>query len=163
MEMTKSCVLSAPAQRVWEVLGEGFGDLRWVRSVSASSLDQPPRVGAVRTCEFEPSMLVSAGVARERLVEFDVERQTLAYELLDPSGPMRRAGSRWSVDAVEEGACVTVVSTIELRAWAWPMVPMLRVFIARVAGQTFEDLKTHVMRTPRADESTPPRSRPPGR
>lgn len=163
MEMTKSCVLSAPAQRVWELLGEGFGDLRWVRSVSASSLDQPPRVGAVRSCEFEPSLLVSAGVARERLVEFDPERRSLAYELLEPSGPMRRAGSRWSVDSVGDGARVTVVSTIELRAWAWPMTPMLRLFIARVAGQTFEDLKQHVMRTLQADESSRPPSRPPGR
>lgn len=160
MQITKSCTLNAPVQRVWDVLGEGFGDLRWVRSVSASSLEGELAVGAVRSCEFEPSLLVSSGVARERLVEFDPQRYTLAYELVEPSGPMRRAGSRWSVEPDGADARVTVVSTIELRPWAWPMTPMLRLFIGRIAGQTFDDLAQQLMRARRADESTAPQSRP---
>jgi hypothetical protein len=160
MQMTKSCVLAVPAQRVWEVLGEGFGDLRWVRSIRASQLDGEVSVGAVRRCEFEPSLLVSSGVAHERLVDFDPSRRTLAYALVEPSGPILEAGSRWSVEAVEGGARVTVTSTIVLRAWAWPMTPMLRVFIGRMARQTLDDLEGHVMRAPPADGRTPPLSHP---
>lgn len=148
MQMTRSTELDASAAKVWRVLGEGFADIGWVRSVKTSRLEGPPGVGTVRVCEFEPSLLVSSGAAREELVEFDEEARVLAYALLQPSSPMRAAGSRWQVEALGQGRCrVTVTSTIVLRAWAKLMTPVLRLMIGRMVTQTFDDLATR-LRTP---------------
>lgn len=162
--MKRSMELDASAAKVWEVLGDGFADLRWVRSVRASRLEGEPGVGAVRVCEFEPSLLVSSGAAREELVEFDENARVLAYELLEPSAPMKAAGSRWQVEALGGGRCrVTVTSTIVLRVWAQLLTPALRLMVGRLITGTFDDLATRLRASAPGPERTQQPTAPPGR
>lgn len=155
MQLTKSVELDGSAARVWAVLGEGFADLRWTRSVRASRLEGEWGPRAVRVCEFEPSFLVRSGKAREQLVEFDSDARVLAYALLDPSAPIQTAGSRWQVDPLGNGRCrVTVTATIVLRPWARLFSPALRLMVGRLTKQTFDDLAARVSAPGPAAEKT---------
>ncbi|MGH1347010.1 MAG: SRPBCC family protein [Nannocystales bacterium] len=162
--MTRSVELDASAARVWGVLGDGFADIGWVRSIRASRLEGDAGVGAVRVCEFEPSMLVRSGAAKERLVEFDEEARVMAYELLEPASPMEAGGSRWQVTALGQGRCrVTVTSTVVLRPWVRLLTPALRMMVGRLMSQTFEDLATRVSVAAPTSERTPQPRVQPGR
>lgn len=147
--------MDSSAARVWGVLGEGFADLRWARSVRASRLEGAWGPGAVRVCEFEPSLLVRSGEAREQLVEFDENARVLAYTLVEPSAPIQTAGSRWQVEPLGNGRCrVTVTGTIVLRPWARLFTPALRMMVGRLTTQTFEDLAARVSVPGPASERT---------
>lgn len=132
----------------------------WARSIRTSRLEGTLCVGAVRVCEFEPSLLVRSGAAREELVEFDDDARVLAYQLLEPSAPMPEAGSRWQVEPLNADRCrVTVTSTIVLLPWARLMTPALKLMVGRMMAQTFDDLATR-LRSPAPERTPQPRAQP---
>lgn len=144
MKVTTTKTLQASPEAVWQIIGEGFGDLAWVRSVTTSHLEGELEVGSVRVCRFEPMLLAGEG-ARERLEVFDRDTRRLAYRLEDPTGMLARAGSQWHVEAEPGGgARVTVTSTLQLRPWAFLFTPVLRRFVRRLTIRTFEDLSARL-------------------
>ncbi len=164
MQVERSVEVNAPAERVWAVLGDGFAELTWARSISSSRLEGELGVGAIRACTFEPSLLVSDGAARERLVEFDPQRRTFAYELLEPSAPIRAAGSRWQVEDLCEGRSrVTVKSTVELTPLGLLFSPLVRLMTLRLMRGTFADLEVELGLATSASRRTPPHLDPPER
>ncbi|MEM6292082.1 MAG: SRPBCC family protein [Myxococcota bacterium] len=157
MHITRSVEVNAPAKRVWALLGEGFAELTWARTISSSRLEGALGVGAVRVCTFEPSLLVSAGAARERLVEFEPQRGVFAYELLEPSAPIRSAGSRWQVEeAGVERSRVTVASTIALTPMGRMLSPLVRLMTLRLMRSTFADLEAGLQQATPTARRTPP-------
>ena len=129
MEMRAEVVINAPGEDAWVVVGERFGDIgEWASAITESAMDGSPAVGRVRTCHVAGFGPISAGVIKERLIEFDPEARSLSYEAA-AGMPWFIAGavSRWSVHPGPGSACtVRIHATLVLHPAARPLSPALR-------------------------------------
>jgi hypothetical protein len=106
MELRNEIIILAPAERVWQVLGERFMHVsEWAAPITASCPVGPaePGVGVTRSCNIAPFGPVKAGVVEERLTRFDREAMAFEYEALRgmPSF-VGRAVNRWSVSRIDD-------------------------------------------------------------
>lgn len=142
--------VAASAVEIWSVLGERFGDLSWSRDIESSALEGELGVGAVRVCRFPPNAFSRDGEIRERLVAFDREALTMAYEVTEPTGVMRRAINRWSLEPAGAGRCIMRShATMELRGLARLLSPIVQLMLRRMASRFLEDVvaQAHASRT----------------
>lgn len=117
MKIEREVAIAAPARDAWMILGEGFGAIaEWAAPIIASSVDGPLGAGVVRTCRIAAVGPVKAGTIRERLLAFDGDAMTFAYEALDGlPGFVASATNHWIVRPVEGGCVVRTEATLELR------------------------------------------------
>jgi hypothetical protein len=147
MDFELTSDMDAPAEVVWEVLGEQFGSIaEWTSLLTSSELEGDLAVGAVRHCRFPPDLFSKRGHFRERLVHFDRDARELAYVALDNPWFMRRAGSRFRITALPDGRTrVTVRGELALHPLAIPMAPILRIMIRRMGLKLLADLRSHLV------------------
>ena len=118
MQMRAELVISAPAEDTWVVVGERFGEIdQWASPIIASAMDGPPGTGQVRTCQIAGFGPIGPGVIKERLVHFDPEARSLAYEAVAGMPAfIKHAVNRWSVRAGPGGgSTVEICATVTLR------------------------------------------------
>jgi hypothetical protein len=106
MELRNAIIIEAPAERVWQALGERFMHVSdWAAPITASCPvgTAEPGVGVTRSCNIAPFGPVKARVVRERLTRFDRDAMAFEYEALEgmPSF-VGRAVNRWSVARVDD-------------------------------------------------------------
>lgn len=139
MRFIREIEIDAPADKAWEVLGEGFGEIsNWTSSLSGE-LD----VGGIRTCESSKSFgPFKGGATQERLIAYDPLSMTLEYEAISGlSGFVRRAGNRWSVHKVDEGHCIVrFTATLELRGIFMLPSPVMGLLTKSPVDALFEEL-----------------------
>jgi hypothetical protein len=147
MEMRAELVINAPAEDAWAVVGERFGEIgEWASAIIESVMDGPPAVGRVRTCQVAGFGPIKAGVITERLIQFDPEAKSLAYQAA-AGMPWFVAGavSRWSVHAGPGSACsVRIHASLALRLAARPLSPVLRWRLRAGGRRTLAELKRRV-------------------
>lgn len=133
MELSGEVIINTPAQAAWLVLGTCWGHIgRWAAPITASSLDGEPCAGAVRTCHIARFGPVPPGLIKERLLDFDSEAMSFAYESIEGMPRfIEGAVNRWSVHALGDGRCVVRShATVKLRG---PMV-LLGFLLERSSG-----------------------------
>jgi uncharacterized protein YndB with AHSA1/START domain len=106
MDLRNEIIIEAPAERVWQALGERFMHVSdWAAPITASCPigAADPGVGVARSCSIAPFGPVKAGVVKERLTRFDREAMAFEYEAIEgmPSF-VGHAVNRWSVAHVHD-------------------------------------------------------------
>jgi uncharacterized protein YndB with AHSA1/START domain len=149
MDLRSQITIEAPAERVWEAIGERFMRIaEWAAPITSSCPvgSSELRVGVTRACSIAPFGPIKAGVVKERLTRFDRDGMTFEYEALEgmPSFVVR-AVNRWSVERLGgQRSIVRIHATLTLRgvvSWlSWPMKWQLQAGGVRVA----EELKYFV-------------------
>jgi hypothetical protein len=144
MDMHREILIQVPAHAAWDVIGERFGEIaEWAAPITASSLAGAPGVGAVRTCHIAGFGPVKPGVIRERLVAFDAQAMSFAYEAVSGMPAfIANAVNRWLVHHRSDTACVVSThATIELRGAARLIGWLLRFQMERGGAQVLEELR----------------------
>ena len=145
MEMQMQREIAAPAEAVWAVLGEGFGDLSWASDVESSSLEGSLQVGAVRTCRFPPNMFSKEGFVRETLRSFDRRTMSFSYEAHGMPAFIGRAINRWTIVPLGEDRCrVESRATVQPRGIAILIAPIMRIMLRRMGLRFLDELAEHV-------------------
>jgi hypothetical protein len=134
MEVHSEVRIDAPAERVWNALGERFMNIgEWAAPITSSCPFGPAGlgVGATRSCAHASVGPIKAGVVKERLVLFDRTKMALEYEAIEGMpGFVLRAVNRWTVERVDEHrsvvrihATLTLAGPIRLLSWLvkWQM------------------------------------------
>lgn len=149
IDITKTEVIKAPAERVWEILSDEFLTVStWASTVdqsvanSASGTIEAGTVSGGRTCEVP-----GFGNTDERITRHDHSAKTIAYSVAAKKIPgfVKGMENTWTVRA--SGATQARVS-IRLAADATGamgamMGPMMKKKFASTAAQTLSDLKTY--------------------
>lgn len=149
MNLRAEVIIDAPSTAAWAVLGERFAHIdQWAGPITTSTFDGELGLGAVRTCHFLGFGPVAPGVVRERLIDFDPERLTLAYESIDGMPQfIQKAVNRWSVEAIGQTRClVRSRATLKLRG---PIVLVSLLFRWRMqvnAARVLDELRYQVER-----------------
>lgn len=102
MEIRNQIDINAPAERVWNALGERFMHVdEWAALITSSCPLGPnePGVGVTRCCSHPSVGPIKAGAVKERLSRFDRASMAFEYEAVDgmPSFVFY-AVNRWSVE-----------------------------------------------------------------
>ncbi len=154
MQVTTTKEINAPASAVWDLMGEGFGDIsEWLDAVTKSTINGPVETGAVRICELKPAP-GAPDTLHEKLTEFDPKTRRVAYDVVDGlPGFIRKVNASWVFEpAGGERTKVTNVLTMEVAWWMRPMLPMLlRKFQKTIAG-IIPKIETAATRTIRVVE-----------
>jgi hypothetical protein len=143
-------MIDAPAERVWQVIGERFMHVsEWAAPITASCPIGPaePGVGVTRSCNIAPVGPVKAGVVRERLTKFDRSQMAFEYEALAEGMPsfISHAVSRWSVSGIDGVRSVLRIhATVSLRG-LMKLLGFVIKWQMQVAGlRVLEELKYFV-------------------
>lgn len=149
MELHKEIVVNASAAAAWAILGERYGHIaEWAAPITASSLEGAPRVGAVRTCHIARFGPVAPGAIKERLIAFDAQAKSFAYEAVaGMPGFIERAVNRWSVHARDETSCIVRThATLTLRGPLALLGVLLKWKMQADGERVLEELKHWIER-----------------
>lgn len=126
--------IRAPAEDVWRVIGERWGDVhRILPSLSASRLVTPGPAGpgAARVCELrEP--LMGIRVVEERVTVWE-DGRSFGYVFDRPPWPMASVSNTWTLRAEGDETVLTLTPSLRLRgggATQW-LAPALLWALAR--------------------------------
>jgi hypothetical protein len=135
MRIQMKVPVDAPAERAWDLLGTGFGQVgQWTTAVDGSHLVRPrAEVGAERRCEVS-GFGARSGIAVERITAFDSVSRTLSYELVSERPSYRRsARNTMSFEPVGESRCIVRAGgRVELAWWFAPMAPLAKAALRPV-------------------------------
>lgn len=149
MEVRSEIHVDAPAERVWDALGERFMHIgEWAVPITSSCPLGPnePGVGVTRCCSHASVGPFKAGIVQERLSVFDRANMALEYEAVEgmPSF-VSRAVNRWSVTSVSEcRSIVRIHATLTLRGPARLLSCVVKWQMEAVGARVGEELKYFV-------------------
>lgn len=145
MKIENEIIISRPTAAVWAIVGDQFGDAQlWASALTHTHGHGREISGQV--CESRTCDVKGMGRIREKLLDFDPERHTLKYEVLE-GFPffVERGVNRWTL--TEEGGGTRVQSTAEITTKGLVgrlMAPMMKMQMARLMRQSLEELKHYV-------------------
>jgi ligand-binding SRPBCC domain-containing protein len=153
MKFKKTMKVQAPAEQVWAVFAHGFDDAyKWMASIPnsygkeiGSWFDDASTAG--RVCQLQPDP--SGLKASEQFLAYDesAKRCTVRIDFLDTPRvfPVRYNTVEFSVvDDAEGGSIMPWDFTSEIKPWAFPMWPVIRLGAARFITQIGEELAYYV-------------------
>ena len=154
MNLVTTHHINAPADAVWDVMGERFADIGdWSDTVLSSSLNGPLQEGAIRTCELKPTPAAS-GTIQERLARFDRTGRSFAFDIVSGlPGFMKRVTSEWTIEPNGPRAARAVNRlTIEVAWWMRPMLPMIRSQFRKTIKGFIPEIEAAATRAPASVE-----------
>ncbi len=148
-ELTRSVVVEAPAEAVWQVIADGFDRIgQWATAIPASAAYPVPDPA---TGAPVPGRVCRTGVAlvpevTETIVAFDDAGRSLTYEATAGMPAfVTLARNRWQVTAVGDRARVTIAAELRVRGpLGWLARWWLLARVGRTGRYLLDDLKYHV-------------------
>ncbi|MEM6327841.1 MAG: SRPBCC family protein [Bacteroidota bacterium] len=150
MTIDQSISISAPADKVWAILGDQFHDAhKWASSVNHSEpREAGPAVGDApfqangRACE------TSLGPVRETIRAYDSKARRFSYGAKADKMPffVKDLQNSWWVtpEGPDESRVTMVLEVRLLPVFAQVMGPVLRRQFTKVTGEATEELKHYV-------------------
>lgn len=142
MKLTIEKIVEAPADQVWHLLGERFGQIgSWADAIEASHLDGELETGSVRTCELRPSS-IGSGTITEEITQFDRATRTVGFKVLTGlPGFMRHVENIYSVIPMPDGRSrITSNLTVKMSWYMAPMTPVIRKNFGKLVGGFIKEL-----------------------
>ncbi|MEM7716033.1 MAG: SRPBCC family protein [Cyanobacteria bacterium P01_A01_bin.68] len=144
MQIKRQFTVNASADRLWEIMGQEFGQVsHWASSIHDSQGRNTGRVleGAPcsgRVCE------TAMGNFKEQIHTYDESSKTLAYDAKGDKMPffVKRLANNWTFTPLSEGKC-KVDMRMEiglLPVFNLLMAPMMRIQMGGVIEQIIEEL-----------------------
>jgi carbon monoxide dehydrogenase subunit G len=98
-DVTVALKISAPADAVWDILGDFDSMPKWMPGIETSEVSGEG-VGAIRTVTS-----ARVGTIKERLDAYDSTARSFAYSVLEGALPANNFSGRMQVVPEGEGAC----------------------------------------------------------
>ncbi len=124
--LTRSVVIDASKDKVWEVLGDFGAVSRWAPTITDSAIvgDAKEGVGAVRTCEHE-----KMGTLEETIVSW-TEGEAYSYDVTAGLPfPMKALRNHWSLS--ERGARAEVTLQQEFNTKLGPLGSLMELMMMK--------------------------------
>lgn len=127
------------AERLWDVVGNNFGEVAEITSVlNASHLEGKLEVGGARVCINPQNQRIV-----EKLTVFDPTTYRLAYDGVDgfPSW-VTKASNHWVVEDSDESKSRLIMQPdIQLRWYFKPIWPLMRLGVRAIIKKFAEEVK----------------------
>ncbi|MEY5049796.1 MAG: hypothetical protein RLZZ175_3155 [Bacteroidota bacterium] len=142
MLITTTKKLKLPASEVWNVLGEGFGNVMWINGVKSCKFDGDLKIGNARVVE-----MTGMGTVTERLELFNPQSHTIRYSVEGGLPIIKNASNHWTIEKIDDQNCIiTCQSNLKVKAFVFFLSPLLRFLMASTVKGLIEMLEKEVMR-----------------
>jgi hypothetical protein len=142
MLITTTKKLKLPASEVWNVLGEGFGNVMWINGVKSCKFDGDLEIGNARVVE-----MTGMGTVTEQLELFNPQSHTIRYSVEGGLPIIKNASNHWTIEKIDDKNCIiTCQSNLEVKAFVFFLSPLLRFLMASTVKGLIEMLEKEVMR-----------------
>ena len=147
MKVSTSIDIDTPAERVWEIIGPGFGQVgEWASAVPESrATDAPGPHGAV--CSGRVCTVATPGFDEltEELTEYDPSTRRLTYRAVHGMPAfVTDARNTWqALPRPGGGTTFTMQADVQVAGIGRLVAPLLRVQLGRIGRRTGRDLKTY--------------------
>ena len=134
--------LKLPASEVWNVLGEGFGNVMWIKGVKSCKFEGDLIIGNARIVEMK-----GMGTVTERLEMFDSKSYTIRYSVEGGLPIISKASNHWTIEKIDDQNCIIICQSY-LKIWtpAFILAPIMRFLMASTVKSLIELLETEVTR-----------------
>ncbi len=134
--------LHLPASEVWKVIGEGFGNVMWIKGVKSCKFEGELIVGNVRTVDMK-----GMGIVNERLEIFEPNSFTISYSVESRLRIIKQASNHWTIDKIDDQNCtLTCVSNLKLSTPGILLAPVMRFMMANTVKGLIDLLEIEVKR-----------------
>ena len=138
-KLEMSIEIGASADHLWNILGNGFGEVAEITTVlNASHLEGPLGTGGTRVCINPQNQRIA-----EQLTTFDPDTHTLAYDGIDgfPSW-VRTAGNHWQIkETGPNSARFTIKPTLTVAWWISPVLPLMLMGVRPILRKFMNEVK----------------------
>ena len=142
MLITTTKKLKLPASEVWNVLGEGFGNVMWINGVKSCKFDGDLKIGNARVVEMTGMRTVT-----ERLELFNPQSHTIRYSVEGGLPIIKNASNHWTIEKIDDQNCIiTCQSNLKVKTFVFFLSPLLRFLMASTVKGLIEMLEKEVMR-----------------
>ena len=141
MEIIKNAIIQAPAEQIWDIMGERYAEVgSWFTGVAASKPRAGDKLPGAPTMGRECSS--SFGDACEVIDRFDARRRELVYHVESGMpGFVKLAQAHWKFTPRDEHSCSADLRMVmEVSWWAAPMGLMMKRQMGRLIDDMFEEL-----------------------
>lgn len=138
MQKSRTIEVNLPADKLWQAMGERFGDNGlWAASLTSSHLTGKLEVGVNRVCMNKTQETV------EELTMFSPEKLELAYRITsDLPAIIKNASNHWSIKPIGTDKClVTSHVKSDLVWWAMPLNPLMSLAIGGILAKAMDEFK----------------------
>lgn len=142
MIITTTKRLKLPASEVWHLLGEGFGNVMWIKGVKSCKFEGDLIIGNARIVDMK-----GMGTVTERLELFNPQSHTIRYSVEGGLPIIKNASNHWTIEKIDDKNCIiTCQSNLEVKAFVFFLSPLLRFLMASTVKGLIEMLEKEVMR-----------------
>ena len=142
MVITTTKKLNLSSSEVWNVLGEGFGNVMWIKGVKSCKFDGDLKIGNARIVEMK-----GMGTVTERLELFDPKSHTIRYSVEGGLPIIKNASNHWTIEKIDDQNCViTCQSNLTIKTVAFFLSPLMRFLMANTVKGLIELLEAEVIR-----------------
>lgn len=142
MIITTTTNLNLTSLEVWNVLGEGFGNVMWIKGVKSCKFDGDLKIGNARVVE-----MTGMGTVTERLEIFDPQSQTIRYSVEGGLPIIKNASNHWTIEKIDDQNCtITCQSYLKVKPLAIFLAPLMRFLMANTVKSLIGLLETEVIR-----------------
>ena len=142
MIITTTKKLNLSSSEVWNILGEGFGNVMWIQGVKSCKFDGDLKIGNARIVEMK-----GMGTVTERLELFDPKSHTIRYSVEGGLPIIKNASNHWTIEKIDNQNCViTCKSYLKVKPFAIFLAPLMRFLMANTVKGLIELLEAEVIR-----------------
>lgn len=142
MVITTTKKLNSSSSEVWNVLGEGFGNITWIKGVKSCKFDGDLKIGNARVVE-----MTGMGTVTERLEIFDPQSQTIRYSIEVGLLIIKNASNHWTIEKIDDQNCIITCQTyLKVKTFAFFLAPLMKFLMASTVKGLIEMLEKEVMR-----------------
>jgi hypothetical protein len=134
--------LNLSSSEVWNVLGEGFGNVNWIKGVKSCKFEGDLKIGNARIVE-----MTGMGTVTERLELFDPKSHTIRYSVEGGLPIIKNASNHWTIEKIDDQNCIiTCQSYLKVKTFAFFLAPLMRFLMASTVKSLIGLLETEVIR-----------------
>lgn len=142
MLITTTKKLNLSSSEVWNVLGEGFGNVMWINGVKSCKFDGNLVIGNARIVDMK-----GMGIVTERLEFFEPKSHTIRYSVEGGLPIISKASNHWTIESNDDQNC-TITCQSNLKIWTPTifLAPLMRFLMANTVKSLIEQLEAEVVR-----------------
>lgn len=142
MIITTTKKLNLSNSEVWTLLGEGFGNVMWIKGVNYCKFNGDLTIGNARVVDMK-----GLGIVTERIEIFDPKSHTIRYSVEGGLRIISKASNHWTIEKIDDQNCqITCRSYLKIWTPAIILAPLMRFLMSKTVKGLIEMLEAEVIR-----------------
>lgn len=145
MNIIKKITINKPIEKVWEVLGNQFGQIsNWASLIKESKVYGDSKLNGVDYSIRETTTL--KGITKQEMTSFEPENYSLSYKSISGTPPIiKEVRARWSLTNKDSNTTALVMDfNADMKGLGFILAPIVKKKLGKIGDELLEELKYYV-------------------